>query len=318
MSRAVLSLSVFALVLATVPLPSAAQAPAAESLAGRVVLDGAGVADVEVALHRVTPDSSGIVATARSRSDGSFRFPLATPDPTGFTVYFVTADHLAVRYFGAPVHPGDSPERYLVEVRDTTSAADGAVRIARRDVVLVPHADGGWEANEVVRVRNRGSRTVVSRGGLPTWAMEIPAGVEEFEAGAGDMPTEQIQRMGDRVLLTSPILPGDREIFLRYRIPRGSTAELGSGGAVDSLNLFVQQPAPRLTVTGLRPVEVVSVEGRRYLQLSGSGLAPDASLRMEWERSAPLVDPVWAGVGAAVLLVLMGAGAAVWNRPRTA
>lgn len=316
MIREVLSLSAAALVMAAAPAPVAAQAAGPDSLAGRVVLEGTGVADVEVALHRVTPDSSGIQATARTRPDGSFEFPLSTADTAGFTVYFVTADHLAVRYFGAPVHPGEAPERYLVEVRDTTSAADGAVRIARRDVVLVPHADGGWEANEVVRVRNGGSRTVVSRGGMPTWAMEIPAGVEDFEAGAGDLPTEQIQRMGDRVLLTAPIVPGDREIFLRYRIPGGRAAELASGGAMDSLNLFVQQPAPRLTVSGLRPVEVVTVEGRRYLQLSGSGLAPDASLRMEWESSAPPLDPVWAGVGAAVLLVLMGAGAAVWNRPR--
>lgn len=316
MRRVVLSLAALLTATGAAHAPAIAQADGSQSLPGRVVLDGAGVADVEVSLHRVTPDSSGIQATSRTAGDGSFEFPLSTPDTAGFTVYFVTADHLTVRYFGAPVHPGDSPAEYLVAVRDTTSAGGDAVRIARRDVVLVPHADGGWEANEVVRVRNVGSRTVVSRGGMPTWAMDIPAGVEEFEAGAGDLPTEQIQRMGDRVLLVAPIVPGDREIFLRYRIPGNTAAELASGGAMDSLNLFVQQPAPRLTVTGLRPVEVVTVEGRRYLQLSGADLAPDARLRMEWESSAPPVDPVWAGVGAAVFLVLVGAGAAVWNRPR--
>jgi hypothetical protein len=313
--RSVLAVASVVLGLAAAP-PAHGQAPGPQSLSGRVVLDGAGVPDVEVALHRVTPDTSGVRAIARTGTDGSFDFSLPAADTAGFTVYFVTADHRTVRYFGAPVHPGDSPEDYVVEVRDTTSAADGAVRMARRDLVLVPHVDGGWEINEVVRLRNTGSRTIVSRGGMPTWSMAIPAGVQEFEAGAGDLPTEQIQRMGDRVLLVAPIVPGDREIFLRYRIPGGRAAELATGSAMDSMNLFVQQPAPRVTVSGMRPVEVVTVEGRRYLQLTGSALAADRALRMEWERYAPPVDPVLAGVGAAVLLVLVGAGAAVRNRPR--
>lgn len=314
MTRGALQVVAIVLGLAVACPTAGGQMAAQQYLSGRVVLAGAGVPDVEVALHRVTPDTSGLQATARTGADGSFVFPLSRPDTAGFTVYFVTADHRSVRYFGAPVHPGDSPEDYEVEVRDTTSVADGAVRVARRDLVLVPHADGGWEINEVVRLRNTGSRTIVSAGGMPTWAMGIPADVEEFEAGAGDLPTEHLQRMGDRVLVVAPIVPGDREVFLRYRIPGGRTADLATGSPMDSVNVFVQQPAPRLTVSGMRPVEMVTVEGRRYLQLSGSALAADRTLRMEWESTAPPIDPVWAGVGAAVLVVLLGAGAAVRNR----
>lgn len=292
------------------PTPLHGQRAEPETLGGRVVHDGAGVADADIALHRVTPDSSGIRATSRSADDGSFSFTLPPADTTGFTVYFVTADHLGVRYFGAPVHPGDAPGEYLVEVRDTTSAAGDALRVARRDLVLLPHADGGWEANEVLRLRNSASRTIVSAGGMPTWTMSLPEGLEEFEAGAGDLPEDQIQRMGDRLLLVSPIVPGEREIFLRYRIPRGREAELAAGSPIDSFNLFVKQPSPGVTVSGMRPVEVVTVEGKRFLQLSGADLDADAPLRMEWQSSTPPIDPVLAGVGAAVLVVLIGAGAA--------
>lgn len=285
------------------------------ALAGRVVLDGNGLPGADLALHRVTPDSSGVLATAVSGPRGTFSFPVPQPDTAGFTVYFVTADHLGVRYFGAPVHPGDDPAgEYLVQVRDTTTSAGADLRVARRDLVLIPHADGGWEVNEVVRLRNAGTRTIVSRGGMPTWEMGIPEGVDDFEAGAGDLPVEQVQRMGDRVLLIAPLLPGDREIFLRYRIPPAREARLGAGAAMDSVNLFVRQPSPHVTVSGMRPVEIVSAEGQRFLQLSASGVAADAPLLMEWERTAPLVDPVWAGVGAAVLVVLIGAGAAFRNR----
>ena len=219
-----------------------------------------------------------------------------------------------MRYFGTPVHPGDAPADYVVQVRDTTTAAGDDLRVARRDLVMLPHLDGGWEVNEVVRLRNSGSRTIVSLGGMPTWEMAIPEGVEEFEAGAGDLPTEQIQRMGDRVLLIAPLLPGEREVFLRYRIPPGDETRLGAGAAMDSVNLFVQQPSPHVTVTGLRPVEIVSAEGQRFLQLSASDVAADAPLLMAWESTAPPIDPVWAGVGAAVLVVLIGAGAAFRNR----
>lgn len=307
------AVGLLALIAVAAPVTAMAQEGDTESLTGRVVLDGAGVTGADLSLHRVTPDSSGVHETAVSGPDGAFSFTVPRPDTAGFTVYFVTADHLGVRYFGAPVHPGDAPAEYVVQVRDTTSAGDD-LRVARRDLVMLPHADGGWEVNEVVRLRNAGARTVVSLGGMPTWEMDIPEGVEEFEAGAGDLPAEQIQRMGDRVLLIAPLLPGEREIFLRYRIPPGRESRLGAGAEMDSVNLFVQQPSPHVTVSGLRPVEIVSAEGQRFLQLSGSSVAADAPLLMEWESTAPLINPVWAGVGAAVLVVLIGAGAAFRNR----
>lgn len=294
--------------------PALAQGAASQVLEGRVTLEGAPVAGAELALHRVTPDSSGVHATSTSGADGAFSFRVPRPDSAGFTVYFVTADHLGIRYFGSPIHPGDAPGDYVVQVRDTTSTAGASLRVSRRDLVLLPHADGGWEVNEVVRLRNAGARTIVSRGGLPTWEMSIPGGVGEFEAGAGDLPADQIQRMGDRLLLIAPVLPGEREIFLRYRIPAGGPAALTAGTEMDSLNVFVQQPSPRVTVSEMRPVEIVNVEGERFLQLSAADLAADAPLRMEWESTAPPVDPVLAGVGAAVLVVLLGAGAAFRNR----
>lgn len=305
-----------ALILAAAGRPGAdavAQRPDVQ-VEGRVLLNDHPVSDVAVTLHRVTADSSGALASTRTDEGGDFSFRVPSADSTGFTVYFATADYLSVRYFGPPIHPGDAPSDYLVEVRDTTSDPGGALRIARRDMVLVPHAAGGWEASEVVRLENAGHLAIVSAGGMPTWEMDLPPDVEAFEAGAADLAPGQVRRMGDRLLLMSPVTPGEREIFLRYRIPDGRSAALAAGNAIDSINVFVRQPSPRVTIPPLRPVEILTVEGQRFLQLSAADIAADAEIRMSWESSAPPVDPVWAGAGAALILVLIGAAAAFRNR----
>lgn len=297
------------------PARLTAQAEPTERLSGTVVLEGAPVPSVPVTLHRVTADTSGVIASTTTDAGGGFSFELPPPSRGSFTVFFATAEYRSVRYFGEPVHPGDEPEGYLVELRDTTSAGD-ALRISRRDIVLIPHADGGWEVNEVVRLMNAGTRTVVSASGMPTWQMDLPAGAGEFEAGAGDLPTDQVRRMGDRMLLLAPVLPGEREIFLRYRMPPGRSADLPVGTAMDSINFFVQQPAPGVTIAGVRPVDVITVEGQRFVQMSASGIAADSVLRMRWKGASGPLDPVWAGVGASLLFLLVGAGAAVRNSRR--
>ena len=296
------------------PLAAQTEQPT-ERLSGTVVLEGSPVASVPVTLHRVTADTSGVIGSTTTDASGGFTFELPPPARGSFTVFFATAEHRSVRYFGEPVHPGDNPDSYLVELRDTTSAGD-ALRISRRDIVLIPHADGGWEVNEVVRLMNTGTRTVVSAGGMPTWEMGLPAGAGEFEAGAGDLPTDQVRRMGDRMLLLAPVLPGEREIFLRYRMPPAGSADLPVGTAMDSINFFVQQPAPGLTIAGVRPVDMITVEGQRFVQMSAAGLAADSVLRMRWKGGSAPIDPVWAGVGASLLFVLVGAGAAVRNSRR--
>ena len=86
----------------------AAPALAQGTLQGRVEKDSAGVADVAVMLHRVTRDSAGAVSASRSGPGGAFSFTLPPADTAGFTVFFATAEYQGVRYFGPPLHSGDS------------------------------------------------------------------------------------------------------------------------------------------------------------------------------------------------------------------
>lgn len=299
--------------------PARAQSPGSDRLVGRVERQGEPVSGVDVSLHRVTPDSSGVIAATVSGPDGRFDFGLPPADTGDFTVFFATAEYATVRHFGAPIHPDDPREGYAIEVFDTTSTPAGAVRIVRRDLVLLPHADGGWEINEIVRLRNTGTRTLVPPSGSPEWGIPLPEGATDFEAGGAEMPRRDLERVGDRVYLAGALIPGPHDLFLRYRLPgAASPARLAVDVPMDSVNVFVRQPGPHLTVQGLEPQEIVEVQGERFLQLSATGLAPGAVLPIDWESDRPPVPPVAAGVGAAVLVLLVGAGAALRGGARRA
>jgi hypothetical protein len=297
-------------------LPSLATAQAGERvLTGHVVRKDTAVPGAHVTLHRVTAAASGPVATATSAADGEFRFVLPPAD-TGFAVFFTTVDYLSVRYFGPPVHRDEAATDYRVAVYDTTSSLPGAVRTARRDLVLLPQTDGSWEVDEILRVRNSADRTLVPHPGTPAWAFQLPTGAVDFETGEGDVAADQLRLVGDRVFLVTSVTPGDREVVVRYRLPAGVDASsIALEDGADTMNLFIRQPAPAFTAAPLIARPPVTVEGESFLQFSGTALKPGTTLALRWKAPAKLpVSPVVAGIGAALILLALGTAAAIRNR----
>jgi hypothetical protein len=295
----------------------------AQELSGRVQLGDTPVGGQEVVLHRVSRDTSGSVGQAITGPDGRFAIQLPPVDTAGFTVFFTTVEFGGIRHFGYPVHPGDSIDDYTVTVFDTVTAGapgSAAVRITRRDIVMLPESDGGWEVNELVRLSNPGLRTLVAPEGKATWEFRIPAGATAFELGEGEIGASELLRMGDRALLAAPLLPGSREIFLRYRVPAGRTdLHLAIGTPTDSLNLFVRDPAPAVEVRGLRSEPSVQSEVGVFRSFVGTELEEGSVLSILWqgESGAP-VSPVTAALGVAAVFLLTGLGAAFFLPRRAA
>lgn len=306
----------------TTPLPGQTGAGGTGLLAGSVVKDSAGVGGVAVTLHRVSSSASGAIDTRTTDPSGGFRFVLPPADTASFTVFFVTADYLSVRYFGDPVHRDRQVADYRVEVFDTTSMLPGALRTARRDIVLMPETEGGWQVNEIIRVRNTARKTLVAREDRPAWQFRLPEGAVDFQAGEGDETDEPVELRGDWVFLRTALTPGDRELFVRYRIPADRRAsELVLAEPTDSLNIFVRQPAPELRITGMATTKVINVENERFVQYGAADLQAQSTVRMEWSSpGAPPVDPVMAALAVAVLILGVGTWAAFRNRqgPRPA
>lgn len=311
-----LAVSVLALAFA---LTAPAGVEGQEVLVGRIERDsGAGVGSAPVTLHRVTSNSSGAVDSTVTATDGTFRLPVPAIDTTTFNVFFATTDHQGVRYFGRPLHASEGiPDEYRIAVYDTTSALAGATRFVRRDLVLIPEAEGGWEVNEVVRVQNPTSSTLVSRSGMPTWEFRIPSGAVDFEAGEGDVAPDEVMLMGDRVLLLTPLLPGDRELFIRYRIPPDSRSlDLRAHSPLDTLNLFVRQPSPTVGVEGLTTTELINAGEERFLRYGAVDLEEGAMIGVRWTGpTTPPVTPVTAAILVTLLVLAIGAWAAFRNTP---
>lgn len=304
-----------ALLLGALPSP-------AQTLEGRVRMGEKGVSGVPVELHRVTRDSAGVVQRGTTGPDGAFTFTLPPPEEGGFSVLFGTAEFRGVRYFGAPIHSSEPLAGYTVEVHDTlsASAAPGAVRVVRRDLILLPEEDGSAEANEIVRIRNTAERTLVPGARGFSWAFHLPEGAAAFEVGEGQLSSESVKRMGDRVLLTASLPPGEHEVFVRYRLGREARrTALPLAPGTDSLNLFVRQPSAELTVAALPAPSAVRVDRETFLRFSGAGLEGTPEVVLEWDRAAPPpVDPRVAAVVVTGLLLAAGAGVAARRREKGA
>jgi hypothetical protein len=294
-----------------VAIPAAGQG----TIDGRVVRGGEGLPGVEVELHRVSRTGSGVVGAARSGGGGVFRLPLPAAAGEGFDVLFATATLHGVRYFGPALHAGADPGGYVVQVYDTTSApaSVAALRVSRRDVVLVAGRRGGWEVAEVVRVENPLDRTVVGEGGAPVFGFGVPRGAADLRTEEpmldGEGGTGELVLMGGRVLATVPLLPGGRDFFFRYRVPPGARSlSLPLATPVDSLTVYVREPAAGVRVEGLDRAGPFEADGDRFVRFVGGGLAADARIAIRG-RGGPArrLDPRLGGGGAALLVLLAGA-----------
>jgi hypothetical protein len=287
----------------------------AQTLSGRVLVGDRGVAGQEVVLHRVSRDTSGTVGTTVTDREGRFTLALPPVDTVGFTVFFATVEYQGIRHFGYPLHPGDDPSEYVVAVHDTVtvgSEAAPALRIARRDIVMLPERDGGWEVNELLRLVNPGERTLVASDGKATWEFRIPPGTVAFELGEGEIGSSELVRMEDRALLAAPLLPGTREVFLRYRVPAGHRELLlGVGTPTDSINLFVREPSPTVEVRGMRAEAPVRGEAGDFRSFGAADLDGDATLTVVWKGPAAApISPTAGAIGIVALFLVAGLVAA--------
>jgi hypothetical protein len=302
-------------------------ADAQRPLAGRVVREGSGVPGVAVQLHRVTRVSRGQVDSTVSGPDGRFSIALPPVDSAaGFTVFFATAVADGVRYFGPAVHPDEPAGSYAITVYDTASSEKLAdsVRVSRRDLFLIPDMDGTMQVAEIVRIRNAGRRTLVADA-RPRISVALPPGAEAFEAGEADRadstraPNAGLTRVGDRAWVTDPLLPGDRDLFFRYRLsPRVKRFPLTFGLATDTLFVYVRQPAPDVRARGIGDGVPYTAEGESFIRYHAAGLRAGSTAGLDWAGpSAPPVDPRWAALAVAGAILAAG-GVVAARRGRAA
>lgn len=322
-------LVVAALLLATLARPvdaqEAASRPAAaaraqdgalRSVAGRIVRpadDGeAGVAGVMVTLHRVGPDRSGPIDSLRTGRDGRYAFRY---QPTGSddALYFVSAMHAGIAYFGAPLRDrvvaGDDA---VVTVFDTTSAPI-ALRIGGRHLIV--SASDVSERREVVEVFELSNDTSVTRVGgardSATFRLALPPGLTDFEGGRqGDIPSGAMALVDGRLEVYAPFAPGVKQLAFTYTLPRDAfPLSVPVGAPTELLEVLLEDSTGTVQGAGLAREGPVESSGRTFVRWVAKDVPGNAVVQVSFPSVAarPLIPRyvvVAAGVAALLLFAM--------------
>jgi hypothetical protein len=308
-----------ALLLAAWVPRARAQGPAPLQLAGRVVVvrgaDTTGLAGQRVVAHRVATSVQGPIDSLASGPGGQFRFRVARPDTSA--MYVVSTLYAGIGYFSAPVSSHDTTEAraMVLAVYDTTSVGAPLVVAVRHLVVAAAGEDGSRDVLDIAQVENTGSATLIARPGpTPTWWMRIPAGVQSFQVGEGDVPTSAVRRVGDSVLVTAPFPPGEKQVVVTYVAPRGlRSLRLPVDQPTERLELLVEDSTATATGPGLAAADPLEIQGRSFRHFSaahlGGGATFEIGFRTHGGRSLQ-----WVAIVLSALLLGGGALAAARRR----
>lgn len=270
---------------------------------------------IDVELHRVTPDSGGVVGETISRADGSFLLDIAREENSG-AVWLAVARHLGISYFGPPVHSGaDPPTPYVIQVFDTTVVASAqAADLAARRVVVTPgvDAEGRTSVAELLDVRGPADRALVRLSpDEPVWETMLPAGASAFAALPGGVPAEALSTRGDTLSVAAALTPMGLRISFRYLVP-GGTLRLPTPQAVSEFVILVDESLGVAEISGLERVSQGSVPvspGSTMARFTAAAVAKGETVDVMLERRRsprPVAAWVWMGVGA--LLTAAAAG----------
>ncbi|HET7623080.1 MAG TPA: hypothetical protein VFK39_14340 [Gemmatimonadaceae bacterium] len=295
-------------------------------VSGRVVHpSGSGVAatpDVWVTLHRVGPDSSGPIDSARTRSDGgyAFRYRLSGSPQA---IYFLSVSFRGVAYFSAPLREqrvtGEDGE---ITVFDTTSAPIPLHVQGRHLVVSSPNADGMREIVEVYEISNDTNVTRVSPDDAhPTWSAIIPSAAEDFQLAQADISPSSIRADSGRVSSVAPFAPGLKQISFAYFLPESAfPLEIPLTDSVPVLEVLLEEPGARATGARLSQVAAVSLEGRNFNRFLAQDAPRNAVLTITAPApgTPPLSERFQVVLVAVIALVMFGALAVTFSRRRAA
>src|SRR5262249_53663427 len=152
-------------------------------------------------------------------------------------------------YFSPPLHlQPDAPDTSLViAVADTSSRQPIEVE-SRHVVVSQPEKDGNRRVLELVILTNNGERTRVGADSTqPTWASPMPAEINGYEVGTGDVSPDALVTRNDSVFLLAPVSPGTKQLVFSYLIGSRGKVEWPRLPATGDFNVLVEEFTSRVT-----------------------------------------------------------------------
>lgn len=315
-----------------------AWAQASGVITGRVVNGSAGEAPVagqRVVLFAFRGQERLEPRVSTTDAGGAFRFEglLLGND----ILYVVATEFGSIPYISdrATLTPESPSAAVDVEVFEpTTSDADIRLESATLLIAGVDAAAGQVQVLEMMTVANIGSRTVVAAAGGPgarpgTVRLTVLDGAMDVIPQFGLRP-EDIQRLPDGLVATTPVPPGRWQVVLSYRLNyRSSRLQLSKAipYPADELRVLSADQQLGLASPQLAPAGTIELQGRSYRALAGRALPAGTRIAVELtglpvpateEGRALLAEQRFAaGIGAGVLALALAGGllARTWLRP---
>jgi hypothetical protein len=214
--------------------------------------------------------------STRSDSRGTFHFAFR---PDTATFYLLSSRYAGIEYFSSPVatNPTRADTTARVIVYDTSSTAPVGVE-ARHLVVTRPAEDGSRSVLDLVVLSNPGKLTRVApdtlRGSV---TVALPRGSAGLKVREGDVSPAAVVRAGDAAVVSAALAPGEKQLTLEYRIPRGrNVVELPLSGGDLSLNVLVEESGASVDGPGILPADSQEIQGRSFRRWSGTVTSPGA------------------------------------------
>ncbi len=315
--------------------PAWAQSPGV--ITGRVINRTAGEAPVagqRVVLFAFRGQERLEPRVSTTDTGGAFRFEGLLLG--GDIAYVVATEFGSIPYISdrATLTPESPSATVDVEVFEpTTSDADIRLGSATLLIAGVDAEAGQVQVLEMMTVANVGSRTVVAAaegtGTRPgTVRLTVPDGAMDVTPQFGLRP-EDIQRLPDGLVATTPVPPGRWQVVLSYRLNyRSSRLQLSKAMPypTDELRVLSADQQLGLASPQLAPAGTIELQGRSYRALAGRALPAGTRITVELtglpvpateEGKALLTEQRRAaGIGAGALTLALAGGllARTWLR----
>jgi hypothetical protein len=126
--------------------------------------------------------------------------------------------------------------------------------------------------------------------------------------GESDVSPDAVTRLGDSLIVTAPLAPGEKQITVQYVVPAGlDNLELQFTQPVAMVNLLAEEKGISVTGGTLAASDSQMLQGRSFRRWTG--LVPaGSSLRVALPGRERAPESVLAALVAAVVLVLAGTG----------
>ncbi len=238
--------------------------------------NAAPIGALEVTLHTLTHASgeeTGPSSTTRTDDQGRFTFAsLSTASTNG---YVVTGEFGGVSYASdLLVFPPEATTAATgLTVYEPTSDLDG-VRFRQQHVIVGLSAEGQTlEIVEISVLQNDGLRAYVGNetsAPAETLKLSLPAGARDVDFGGALANGAAVVPGG--VAYTGPVLPGQTQLVLGYRIDypgRAYSLKRSLPLAADAVDVLVEDRGLGVSSRDLTPPSTVEMGSKRFLRLTG-------------------------------------------------